>query len=294
MNIKKTLRISSLALVAALLGPLTTATAAPDSSDQASFNDAFKGFDACFLLYDTNAKKLVAEYNPGNRCKQRIAPDSTFKVPLSLMAFNEKLIDEHTVFKWNGQKYDRAELNRDQTPRSWMQDSVVWVSQDVAPSLGYARIGKYLDDFNYGNLDFSGDIGKNNGLTNAWLSSSLTISAYEQLAFLKAMEAHQLPVTREAIDQTRKNMALGKLENGAEIYGKTGAGRHRMRATDRSPGKLRDGWFVGFVESGADHYIFVSNLTDRQAPAPAPDDRSAGSQILKPIVMRILDARTAH
>ncbi|SCK34122.1 beta-lactamase class D [Variovorax sp. HW608] len=289
MNIKKTLRISSLALVAALIGPWTGTTAATEAP---SFNESFKGFDACFLLYDVNAKKLVAEYNPGGRCKQRIAPDSTFKVPLSLMAFNEKLIEPQTVFKWNGQKYERSELNRDQTPRSWLQDSVVWVSQDVAPSLGYARIGKYLDDFRYGNLDFTGDIGKNNGLTNAWLSSSLQISAYEQLEFLKAMEAHQLPVSREAIDQTRQNMALGKLENGADIYGKTGAGRHRMRATDRAPGKLRDGWFVGFVEGSGEHYIFVGNLTDRQAPAA--DDHAAGSQVLKPIVMRILNDRTAH
>ncbi|WP_431274191.1 penicillin-binding transpeptidase domain-containing protein [Variovorax ureilyticus] len=289
MNIKKTLRISSLAIVAALLGPWTTATAAPQAP---AFNETFKAFDACFLLYDVNAKKLVAEYNPGGRCKQRIAPDSTFKVPLSLMAFNEKLIDPHTVFKWNGQKYDRQELNRDQTPRSWMQDSVVWVSQDVAPSLGYARIGKYLDDFRYGNLDFTGDIGKNNGLTNARLSSSLQISAYEQLEFLKAMDAHQLPVSREAIDQTRQNMALGKLENGVDIYGKTGAGRHRMRATDRAPGKLRDGWFVGFVEGSGEHYIFVANLTDRQVPGA--DDRAAGSRVLKPIVMRILNEYTAH
>ncbi|MBO9515588.1 MAG: class D beta-lactamase [Variovorax sp.] len=289
MNILKTLRISSLSLAAALLGPWAAATAAPDATD---FNEAFKGFDACFLLYDVNAKKLVAEYGPGNRCKQRIAPNSTFKVPLSLMAFNEKIIDAHTVFKWSGQIYSRAELNRDQTPRSWMQDSVVWVSQDVAPSLGYARIGKYLDDFRYGNLDFSGDIGKNNGLTNAWLSSSLQISAYEQLEFLKAMEAHQLPLSREAVDQTRQNMDLGQLANGAELYGKTGAGRHRMRTSDRTPSRLRDGWFVGFVEGGGEHYVFVANLTDRQAPRA--DDRAAGSQILKPIVMRILNERTAH
>src|SRR5215469_8611185 len=115
MNFKKTLRISSLALAAALLAPSAAAT---PPSDAPSFNEAFKGYDACFLLYDVNAKKLVAEYNPGGRCKQRIAPNSTFKVPLSLMAFNEKLIDQQTVFKWSGQKYDRPELNRDQTPRS--------------------------------------------------------------------------------------------------------------------------------------------------------------------------------
>jgi beta-lactamase class D/beta-lactamase class D OXA-1 len=30
-----------------------------------------------------------------------------------------------------------------------------------------------------------GELGKNNGLTNGWLSSSLKISASEQLSFLK-------------------------------------------------------------------------------------------------------------
>ena len=288
MKIKKSLQIPGLALAAALLAPWGTATAA----DTPPYTELFKGFDACFLLYDVNTGKLAAEYNPKGRCSQRIAPDSTFKVPLSLMAFNEHVIDEHTVFKWNGQHHSRPELNRDQTPRSWLQDSVVWVSQEVAPALGYARIGYYLEGFRYGNLDFSGDFGKNNGLTNAWLSSSLTISAFEQLEFLKAMEAHKLPVSSAAIDQTRQNMALGKLDNGADFYGKTGAGRHRMKATDRSTGKLRDGWFVGFVDSGTEHFIFVSNLTDQKEPGP--DDRAAGSQVLKPIVLRLLNEQTAH
>jgi beta-lactamase class D/beta-lactamase class D OXA-1 len=288
MKIKKAIRIPAIALAAVLLGPWTTTIAA----EAPSYSELFKGYDACFLLYDVNTGKLAAEYNPKGRCSQRIAPDSTFKVPLSLMAYNEQVIDEHTVFKWNGQHHDRPELNRDQTPRSWLQNSAVWVSQEVAPSLGYARIGKYLDGFRYGNLDFSGDFGKNNGLTNAWLSSSLTISAFEELEFLKAMDAYTLPVSKAAIDQTRQNMALGKLDNGADCYGKTGAGRHRMRATDRAPAKLRDGWFVGFVESGTERFVFVSNLTDQKEPGPA--DRSAGSEVLKPIVLRILNEQTAH
>ncbi|ASX27927.1 hypothetical protein BA173_03570 [Rickettsia sp. MEAM1 (Bemisia tabaci)] len=52
--------------------------------------------------------------------------------------------------------------------------------------------------FSYGNQDTSGDKGKNNGLTNAWLSSSLEISPEEQIAFLQKLAADQLPVSLKA------------------------------------------------------------------------------------------------
>ena len=140
-----------------------------------------------------------------------------------------------------------------------------------------AKIKQYLAGFHYGNQDFSGDPGQNNGLTQAWLSGSLRISAVEQMAFLQAMLLKQLPVSSQAVADTKHNMYLGKLKNGAEYYGKTGAGRHKMRETDSKPSQLRDGWFVGFIEKGAQRYIFVSNLTDRQVPKPGFS--TAGSMV---------------
>jgi len=144
--------------------------------------------------------------------------------------------------------------------------------------LGYARIKHYLGGFDYGNQDFSGDSGQNNGLTKAWLSSSLKISAVEQFNFLNALLSNELPVSSEAVAHTRKNLYLGKPDNGADYYGKTGSGKH---------GRLCDGWFVGFIENGPQHYIFVSNLSDKVTPAPT--DQSFGSVILKPITMKLLN-----
>ena len=46
-----------------------------------TFSSMFKNYDACFILYDVNNDKVLSEYNPHNRCNQRIAPDSTFKLP---------------------------------------------------------------------------------------------------------------------------------------------------------------------------------------------------------------------
>lgn len=251
------------------------------------YAEQFKKYNACFILYNLNEHKIVSEYNPANRCNERLSPDSTFKVPLSLMAFNQGIINQKTVFKWNGAKGVLPEHDQDQTAASWIKYSVLWVSQVLTPQLGNARIKHYLAGFSYGNQDFSGDPGANNGLTHAWLSSSLKISAKEQLQFLSAMLSNELPVSQSAVQQTVDNMFLGKLANGAQYYGKTGSGRHGRNERLSNPSKLRDGWFVGFIEQGDQHYIFVSNLTDKKEPEAT--DKAFGSFLLKPIVMSLLN-----
>lgn len=278
----------------ALMLATTTLSAAAHEITPEKYSQLFKNYNACFILYHVNQHKIVSEYNPDNYCNQRIAPDSTFKVPLSLMAFDKGIINQNTVFKWDGKKGILAEHDRDQTPNTWIKYSVIWVSQQITSQLGYAPIKHYLAGFNYGNQDFTGDSGKNNGLQYAWLSSSLKISAVEQLHFLKAMFTNKLPITKEAIVKTKENMYLGKLDNGADYYGKTGSGRHGRNERESNPSQLRDGWFVGFIEHGDQKYIFVSNLTDKavQASINKVDGslQPFGSQLLKPITLQLLNA----
>ncbi len=249
------------------------------------YSQLFHDYNACFILYDVNKDKIVTKYNPHNYCNERVAPDSTFKIAISLMAFDQGIINQQTVFKWDGIKRELPGWNHDQTPQSWLQNSTLWVSQRITPQLGYARIKRYLAGFKYGNQDFSGDPGKNNGLTFAWLSSSLKISAKEQLEFLKAMLNNRLPVSAQAAANTKANLYLGKLDGGADYYGKTGSGRHGHNEREANPSQLRDGWFVGFIENGNERYIFVSNLSDK---IPAID-KSYGSMILKPITVQLLN-----
>ncbi len=251
------------------------------------FSELFKHFDGCFILYSMDEHKIISEYNPNNRCSQRISPNSTFKIPLSVMAFDQGIIHQNTVFKWTGEKGVLPEHEQDQTPKSWLQYSVVWLSQQLTPKLGYDRIKHYLADFHYGNQDFTGDPGKHNGLQYAWIASSLKISAIEELQFLKNMLSHQLQVKPDAIENTKSNLYLGKLKNGADYYGKTGAGRHGRSERLENPSPLRDGWFVGFIQKGTASYIFVSNLTDKEVPAAT--DTFYGSQILKPITIKLLN-----
>ncbi len=228
----------------------------------------FKDKSACFILYDLKQDKTVISYNP-KRCAQRIPANSTFKIPLSLMAFDQKLINQNTIFKWDGKKRKLGVWNQNQTPVSWLQNSVVWVSQLLTTQMGLNTVKDYLAKFNYGNQDFSGDPGQNNGLTEAWLSSSLKISGDEQLRFIKALVTDRLPVSQQAIDNTRANMYLETSAKGWKLYGKTGSGYHHPEDKWHHLSMAsvpQDGSFTGFIEKPEQTYLLVVNFTDLQKP----------------------------
>ena len=244
-----------------------------------AYDKIFADFDACFLLYSVNKNKIVTQYNPKNRCAKQIAPNSTFKIPLSLMAFDQKIITESTVFIWDGKDTGMAawKHNQNQTPQTWIQNSVLWVSQQITPKLGVTKIKDYLKKFNYGNQDFSGDVGKNNGLTNAWLSSSLKISALEQLKFLQRMDKGELPVSSDAVYHTELNMSQDRDKKLFDMWntdGKTGSGE-RIVKVKNVEGKIRHGWFVGYLKHSGTTYIFVTNITDK-VPVKLSDTKYGG------------------
>jgi beta-lactamase class D/beta-lactamase class D OXA-1 len=231
----------------------------------------FENRSGCFIVYDVQQAKRVFEYN-APRCKQAVSPTTTFPIPLSLMAFDQRLITQSTLFKWNGANQDLPSWDKDQTPYSWLKHSAIWVSQELAQRLGLATIQRYLGQFHYGNQDFSGDPGKNNGLTNAWLSSSLKISADQQLEFLLALYYNQLPVSREALLNTKQNLYLETSKRDWMLFGKTGSGYASPRTGDSFKDRP-EGWFVGYIEKPGQAYIFVLNFTE---PQPAPYAPIAG------------------
>ena len=62
----------------------------------------------------------------------------------------------------------------------------------------------------------------NNGLTNCWLSSSLSISPQEQINFLNQLVVNKLSVSIVAQEKTKNIMYQEPLPGGCELYGKTG------------------------------------------------------------------------
>ena len=108
-------------------------------------------------------------------------------------------------------------------PKNWISNSCVWYSQVLTKKMGLKNFKAYVERLQYGNQDISGDLGKNNGLTNCWLSSSLKISPMEQLDFLGKLIRDNLPVTKNAHHYTKKLLFSEKL-GGWDLFTKTGAG----------------------------------------------------------------------
>jgi beta-lactamase class D len=200
-------------------------------------------------------------------CDTRVTPASTFKIAISLMGFDAGILkDEHTPARPFVEGYaDWIKAWRQTTdPSRWMAYSVVWYSRFVTKSLGHERFSRYVHQFAYGNEDVVGDPGKDDGLTSAWLASSLKISPREQVAFLRKIVTEKLPVSPHAYEKTKVILDLGVRGDGWRVHGKTGSAPSRDESGNFAPGKPW-GWFVGWAKKENRTVVFA-RLTRGAAP----------------------------
>lgn len=216
------------------------------------------------------------------RCDTRATSASTFKIPISLMGFDAGILkDLHMPALPFKKGYpDWIPSWRSTTnPAKWMRESVVWYSQQITTALGVDRFGGYVRAFRYGNQDVSGDPGKDNGLTRAWLSSSLEISPLEQVAFLRKVVRRELPVSARAYEMTQALVDVGPQPGGWHVYGKTGAGP--SRDADGTVARARPwGWFVGWATKNGRTVVFARLTKDTARPS-APPGPSARQAVLR-------------
>lgn len=226
--------------------------------------------EECFLVTELKTARVVAKQG---LCASRHSPASTFKIPLALMGFDSGILKSATepAFVIEEGLDAGAGALKDlwagpQTPQSWLKNSVVWYSQMLTRRLGEERFSAYVKALAYGNENVSGDPGRHNGLTHAWLSSSLAISPREQVEFLRKMLLGNLPVAPEAVDKTVAILRLPEEPAGYLLFGKTGSGFLRMQdgEVDRS---RPFGWFVGWAEKGGRAFVFARFVSmDRASP----------------------------
>jgi beta-lactamase class D len=142
----------------------------------------------------------------------------------------------------------------------------VWYSQQITQALGEARFRHYATAFHYGNADVAGDPGKQNGLTRAWLSSSLKISPLEQVAFLSKLVRRELPVTPQAYDMTSRITAFAMLPSGWDVHGKTGTGAP-IKADGSQDWDHAFGWFVGWATKDGRSVVFARLIQEERREA---------------------------
>ncbi len=134
--------------------------------------------------------------------------------------------------------------NRPHTPESWMKYSVIWYSQEITEKLGMEKFANYVNKINYGNKDVSGTPGKNDGLLQSWIFSSLEISPKEQIEFIEKLSNKKLPFSKAAQENTIKILNLENIWDDWDLYGKTGGG-------------MKAGWFVGWIEKDNRRIVFT-------------------------------------
>ena len=213
----------------------------------------FGEFSGAMVIYD-EGNQCTYEYNP-QQCGKRFPPCSTFKIPNSAIGLETGVLNgpDH-LFKWDGKtKWAIDAWNQDLTLTEAIRVSCVPCYQEVAKKVGRDRMQHYVDMFQYGNKDISGDI------TTFWLGSPLMISAREQITFLDNLFSGTFDISQKNLDILSQITELNRTERGI-LHGKTGSD-----VTDAGEWVL--GWFVGYVETPADRYFFACNIVDGQKPS---------------------------
>lgn len=210
--------------------------------------------DCTFVLLDGVDNKLTVIND--ERANRAMTPFSTFKIPNSIIALEEKIIEsKNSPLTYNQENYPVEAW----WPSVWKlpkydlstayKFSMVAIYRELATKIGKEKMQSYLKRFDYGNRDIS------SGLDNFWLNGSIKISALEQVEFLKKFHSNTFAKDVNISESTQnimKEVMLAQDLGDTKIYAKTGAG------------KVDDGtmlgWYVGYVESPKGTHYFAMNF----------------------------------
>lgn len=230
----------------------------------------------CTVLSDFETGRVLRRDGP---CDERASPASTFKVALAVMGYDAGVLRDRATPSWPYREEYGAWMQSwktDTTPESWMRDSVVWYSWGITRALGAGRFQAAVDALDYGNRDLSGSPGKGDGLTHAWLGTSLAISPIEQVAFLRRLGRGELPVSAESQRRTVEILPVLALPDGWTARGKTGTGF--QRGADGATRRDRQlGWYVGWAERDGRRIAFARLVMDEAKVPGAAGPRARDS-----------------
>ncbi|TPQ28927.1 class D beta-lactamase [Methylomonas koyamae] len=224
---------------------LAVSAADPAHSEDQALAKLFaeQGLEGCVVISSVRTGRTFVHNDA--RANRRLPAASTFKILNTLIALQERAIaGKDDTLHWDGQIRDVPDWNRDQTLASAFKVSCVWCYQDLARRVGADAYRRYLRQTEYGELRESF------GLTEFWLDGSLRISAAEQVEFLRKLVRRSLPFDGFAYDTLREIMLAEQTPDYA-LWAKTGwAARVDPQV----------GWYVGYVESRGEVWLFALNI----------------------------------
>ncbi|MCU0943026.1 MAG: penicillin-binding transpeptidase domain-containing protein [Hydrogenophaga sp.] len=180
-----------------------------------------------------------------------VAPCSTFKIPMTLIALQEGLVtdpdqpvaldpDTYSPEPWwtDGMRQD---WGRPHSLRSAYASSAVWFFRRLARRMGAARMRHWLEQFDYGDRNIA------HGLDTFWNGGDkgLLISPHEQWTFLSRVAHRQFDLSPRTYD-VASSIFVRETRGELDLLAKTGLGwRGTARQSDLT------GWFVGWVRGSS-------------------------------------------
>jgi beta-lactamase class D len=243
-------------LIALLLSlPLSAEPERMEAIRQAATGREMIGDHGAFVLILGSTGQMV-DSNPESSAK-RLPPCSTFKIWNALIGFEEGLLldPQAAFFQWDGKARSIPGWNRDLNLRDAFQASCVPAFQTLARRIGEPRMNLWLGKIGYG------DKNTRAGIDTFWLPApqreTILISPAEQAKLMHQLLKGELPFSAPSVTKLKSLMEIRKTTRGT-LYGKTGSGS--LEAPDRNIG-----WFVGFVESGGDTFVFTCQIAGETA-----------------------------
>ncbi|HKY22013.1 MAG TPA: penicillin-binding transpeptidase domain-containing protein [Vicinamibacterales bacterium] len=208
----------------------------------------FEGLDGTFVLLN-GATGAYIRHNPA-RAAQRFAPCSTFKIPHTAILLESGAAPDPTfTLKYDPTLNQQRNWARDFTLRDAFKASALWYYQALARQLGMPAEDRFVRQFQYGNTDTTGGLGKIG--SPYWVDGSLRISANEQVDFLKRFYEGRLGVSPSTTTLT-KDIMLAEQTPSWRLSAKTGA--------CQPSGLDTANWYVGYVEKADAVYYFALEI----------------------------------
>ncbi|OUJ73068.1 class D beta-lactamase [Hymenobacter crusticola] len=259
-----------------LLFSLVSFVAAAQRTVQRDFKKYFDEQDVqgSFLLFDAQANQYTA-YNL-TRCYQGFLPASTFKIPNTLIGLETgALRDTSEICRWDGVTREVAAWNADMTYAQALRVSCVPCYQQSARRIGAKNYNLWLPRLRFGRMLVTAAT-----VDTFWLAGASRITQFEQVDFLRRLQANKLSVAARHQEAVKALLVLGKGSNWT-LRGKTGwTGYSRGNAP-----KTHNGWFVGWLEQEGRLYFFALNMEPKNN-GPATEKFVQGRRLITEKILR--------
>ena len=242
--------LGSAVVPVAMLGATVAESREPPGSALDEVFDS-RGIEATLVVESLDGATRYV-HNP-ERAEVRYSPASTFKIPNTLIGLDHGVVSSgDSPFNWDGIDRGLPQWNRDQTLASAFRVSCVWCYQEIARAVGRDAYVVALNALDYGNAEIGDEVDQ------YWLNGDLTVSANEQIRFMRDLIRYGVPYERSQVDLVKAIMLVDKTDAYA-LHGKTG-----WTGAD-----LAVGWYVGYVDTDDETWLFAMNMfldNVKQAP----------------------------